>query len=187
VVDPMTLQKSEDDILAAVMKSAAVSAEVETPKPAAPQVIRPAKRDLTALPGFHAKARVFTIFGELPIEALRRRDKVRTVTGAYVEVEWVDKVQLGVDYLERHPEAQPVLIRTGALGAARPQTNLMVAPGQKLRVSGVVGAEGEQSAGELAGKRHIARMPHSGFTYYQFHCGAPATVSVEGLWFKVAP
>lgn len=183
----MTPQKSEDDILAAVLQTTAQPDVAPSPQPVAKDVNHPTPSEGWNLPGFHAKAKVFTIFGELPIEALRRRDKVRTVTGAYVEVEWVDKIQLGVDYLERHPEAQPILIRTSAFGKARPQTNLMVSPGQKLRVSGLLGAEGEQHASELAGKRNIMRMPHSGFTYYQFHCGAPATVSVEGLWFTVSP
>lgn len=179
--------KTEEDILAAVLKRATPTTVPEPPPKAEPVSEITSKQPVWTLPGFHAKARVFTIFGELPIEALRRRDKVRTVTGAYVEVKWVDKVQLDVDFLERHPEAQPILIRTSALGKARPQTNVMVSPGQRMRVHGLVGEEGEKPAGELAGKRNILRMPHSGFTYYQFHCGTAATVSVEGLWFNVAP
>lgn len=183
----MRAKKSEDDILAAVLQSTAGGDTAKSQPTISKGVVHQKSAAGWTLPGFHAKARVFTIFGELPIEALRRRDKVRTLTGSYVEVEWVDKIQLGVDYLERHPEAHPILIRTSAFGKERPRSNIMVSPGQKLRVNGLVGEEGEQNASSLAGKRNIMRIPHSGFTYYQFHCGAPATVSVEGLWFMVAP
>lgn len=186
----MSNVRTEDDILASVMKCAAV---VDAKPPAAATAPRPAAtpspdqaHSKWKVPGFHAKAKVFTIFGELPVEALRIRDKVRVLSGAYVEVEWIDKIKLDVDFLERHPEAQPILFKTNALGKSRPQSNVMVSPGQRVRVQGTVGEQGEQPAGSLAGKRNVMRLPHSGFTYYQFHCGSPATVSVEGMWFTVA-
>jgi hypothetical protein len=140
-----------------------------------------------ALPGFFGKSKVQTSFGSLPIEALRRRDQLRTIAGSYVEVDWVDQIRLDVAFLEQHPEAQPIYIPKGAFGTTMPNQNMLVSPAQSIKPSGQIGDDGVYSALDLTARPNITRMPHSGFTYYLFHCGVPAVINVDGMWVGTSP
>lgn len=139
------------------------------------------------LPGFGGKCRVSTIFGELPIEALRRRDKVKTRSGAYREVQWVDQIKLDEDFMARHPEAHPVLISARAFGGPQPQQNMLVSSGQPLGSIKMMGDKKPKTVADLEGQPNIARMRQPRFTYYRFHCGTSEAVMIEGAWFTVAP
>jgi hypothetical protein len=144
-------------------------------------------KDEWSLPGFFGKSKVQTSFGNLPIEALRCRDQLKTITGGYVRVEWVDQLKLDMRFLKLHPEAQPVYIPKNTIGPAMPNQNMLVSPAQSLRTSGRIGDDALHLALALTGRPHISRMPHTGFTYYMFHCGAPAVVNVDGVWVGTSP
>ena len=174
----MRTQKNDAAVLSAVSQK--VLAQGNTPEPVGKRYFD----HPWTLPGFFGKSRVVTSFGKLPIEALRRRDPVKTITGAYLEVQWVDKVQLDEDFLEHHPEAHPIFIPQNALGAAQPELNLLVSPAQKLKEPGRVGDNTLKPASSLVNRTKATRLPHAGFTYYVFHCGQPAVVNVDGLWFE---
>ena len=146
-----------------------------------------AERETWNLPGFSGKSKITTIFGQLPIEALRVRDQVKTFSGEFVRIEWIDRIKLDIDFLEGRPGAQPVLIRSGAFGPNKPNQHMLVSPAQGVRMSGMHGTNVYKRASDLIGRRDIIRLPHSGFTYYMFHCGAPATVNVDGVWFATRP
>ena len=140
-----------------------------------------------SLPGFFGKSKIQTSFGNLPIEALRRRDQLKTIAGTYAEVEWVDQIKLDMAFLEQHPEAQPIYIPKNSFGATLPNQNMLLSPAQTLKISGPIGDDELQFAMALIGRPHISRMPHTSFTYYLFHCGAPAVVNVDGLWVGTSP
>ncbi|MFM7443872.1 MAG: Hint domain-containing protein, partial [Tabrizicola sp.] len=84
------------------------------------------------LPGFIGKARVSTAFGELPIEALRPRDDLRTFSGVSASVRVVDKIHLDQDFLKDHAYALPIMIPANALGSGRPSSDLLLSPGQEV-------------------------------------------------------
>ncbi|HHL20476.1 MAG TPA: hypothetical protein ENJ52_02995 [Aliiroseovarius sp.] len=143
---------------------------------------------LWPLPGFHGKARVATIFGDLPVEALRRRDELKTRAGPYLRVEWVDKIHLDDGFLRSCPDANPVLITANALRRGLPARPMMLSPDQALFLPEPGMQTRARPARDLAKARHgISRWPVSGITYFVFHCGKPAEVSVEGIWCATAP
>ncbi len=146
-----------------------------------------AKRPFWSLPGFGAGARVVTSFGKVPVEALRRRDPVKTRKGCFLKVQHVDTVRLDRRFLLAHPDAQPIAISQNGLAAAIPDQAILVSGCQKIRTPG----QFDQAAGRLAvdyvGRGNVARKYYGYFTYYVFHCGEPCTINVNGLWVDLDP
>ncbi len=176
----MQLEENDLSMLSSVMRQAETAPAVR-PAGTAPETLAWYK------PGFGAKCRVMTSFGALPIEALRRRDPVKTSSGRFMEVQWVDQIRLDAKFMSLHPKANPVAIPKGALNGMTPETDILVSPGQALRMPGRTGSDTVSKAGGLIGRNGIAAKPQSGFTYYLFHCGEPVMVSIDGLWWEVSP
>ena len=168
-----------------ILKSVLAECDVIAPVEAAPKPIP--KGIAWDIPGFHGKARISTSFGELPIEALRRRDQVKSISGGYLEVEWVDKIHLDETFLGYHPEAQPVLILAGALGYSTPKSDILVSSCQRINTSRSAEDLRMQCAADLVDRPNIMVRPQVGITYYLFHFGKPARVRIEGLWCSVVP
>lgn len=139
------------------------------------------------LPGFCGDARVTTSFGDLPIQALRRRDPLRTVQGTLATVEWVDCIQLDEDFLRANPDALPVRIGAGAFGGGRPERDIVVSPHQLVNVSPGQFRQDFHRARDLTDRPGILRQPVMLIRYYVFHCATPAAVMVEGLCVSVSP
>ncbi len=140
-----------------------------------------------SLPGFGRKTRIRTAFGELPVEALRLRDEVRTGSGRIVRVVWIDAVRLDTDYLQRNPEAQPVLIRENGFDHGKPMRDMLVSPRQELSY-GLGDFEYRFAmASALTGRPNVLRKPEFCMTYFMFHCGEPAVIYAEGVPVLVSP
>ena len=137
------------------------------------------------LSGFCGNAKVTTNFGDLPIEALRLCDPLRTVSGSIATVGWINKVHLDEEFLNSHPDARPVTISAGALGHNLPIANLTVSPHQKVNVSPVQFRQDFRLARDLVDMPGITRKLDTMLTYYQFHCTVPVTVCVGGVWVSV--
>jgi hypothetical protein len=149
---------------------------------------RPApKPKIWDLPGFSGKSRVATSFGHLPIEGLRLRDPLRTISGKYLKVQWIDKIHLDPDFLSRHPEALPVKISKASLGQMTPNRDVLVSPEQVLRLPRHIGQMRDRTAHSIVGHGRVLYRPSGDFTYYLFHCGEPTSVSIDGLWFEISP
>jgi hypothetical protein len=138
------------------------------------------------LPGFGGKVRIGTVFGDLPIEALRVRDEVRTNTGKIARVQWIDKICLDDDFLYHHPSAVPTCIAAGAFGAGKPMGEMVVSPRQEVCPESHV-ATRFLCADELGARFNALRARPTGLTYYRFHCGEPVVVRAEGVWVRVRP
>jgi len=140
-----------------------------------------------SLPGFGAGTQICTSFGYLPIEALRRRDPVKTRDGRFLKVQHVDKVMLDRRYLLNNPDAQPISILTSGLAANVPNRPTLVSGGLKIRSPGKF----DQGSGQLAetylGLSKVSRKHHGYFSYYVFHCGVPCTINANGLWVDLDP
>lgn len=149
--------------------------------------LAPGPNKAWTLPGFGGHCRVSTSFGELPIEALRRRDWVKTHSGAYRQVQWIDEIRLDADFMARHPEAMPIKIRARTLAPCSPVRDILLSPGQVIVTSDGFGTKPMRAAFDLEGLPSVSRIPRSEMTYFMFHCGQPETVCVDGAWFLVAP
>lgn len=139
------------------------------------------------LPGFCATARIGTSFGDLPVEALRRRDPLRTPEGTLVTVEWCDRLRLDGGFLAANPDAQPIVILANALGNGLPKNDLVLSPHQRISVTPPGFQPDFRLARDLTGRPGILRRPQESATYHIFHCGAPAVVLAEGVAVAVAP
>ena len=138
------------------------------------------------LPGLCWNASVMTSFGALPVQVLRKHDPLRTSSGQIMRIEWIDKIQLDEEFLAAYPDAQPVVIRAGALGLGQPKQDIVVSPSQPVAVQSMSGME-SRSARSLLGRPGVMRQPQSMVTYYLFHCGQPAQVQAEGLGLLTQP
>ena len=164
-----------------------VLAQVSSEEKSTPETPPAAKPVQWRLPGFEGKCRVATNFGDLPIEALRKRDMVRTLSGAYREVKWVDAIRLDVEFLERHPEAAPVQLQPKSLAGAFPRKTMLVSPGQSICAPRDGGSNSVMRAGDLLSRPNIMRAQRAEVTYYRFHCGQNEIISIGGGWFATGP
>ncbi len=188
--DDVKTAKNEYDILRSVMDIVS-----ETVPPAAARSsararmpsVEPGRQTGWMLPGFAAKTRITTAFGDLPIEALRLRDEVRTTSGRMLRVAWIDKIKLDQSFLEHHPEALPVMIRANALEHGKPVRDLLVSPNQVLSMGLANFQIKFVPAEDIRGRTGVFRKPEFLMTYYMFHCGEPTTVLAEGVAVQVNP
>jgi hypothetical protein len=170
--------------------SDALSAAALTPKPADPAPADPEAatvRGLWSLPGFGPMLRIATSFGPVPAQALRKRDLVRTRSGEFRKIEWVDRMVLDEGFLKSVPSALPVLVRAGALGGGLPANDILVSPEQVLCIAAPGTAPRHVVARDLLTRPGVMRKPEQIFTYTRFHCGEPAEVQAEGLWLAANP
>ena len=147
----------------------------------------PVKLRQWTLAGFDGRCRVTTDFGNMPVMGLRVRDRVKTISGTFREVKWIDDVRLDAAFLARHPEAQPMMIRAKALGGLFPSDDMMLSPAQEIWVPDGQSGHGARPAASLEAQPGIRRHSTGEITYYRFHLGAPETVCIEGAWFCVKP
>lgn len=138
-------------------------------------------------PGFGPLARIETEFGEFPAQTLRMRDRVRTKSGTFAEIRWLDRVVLNEEFLHRHPEAQPILIAAHALGRGLPKRDLLLSSGQRLILEGGSRPRQEVTAGQLLRTGKAVRKPETVMTYTFLTCAVPVIVHVEGIWTYLEP
>ena len=177
----------EDDILRSVLRSMVEPAVPQTEAPRPVATPEATQAGVWQLPGFTGKTRIRTAFGEMPIEVLRLRDEVRTSSGRILRVAWIDQIRLDEAYLQRHPEAQPFMIRANALDYGKPLRDLLVSPRQEMS-HGLTNFQIRfATADSIKGRSGVFRRPELAVTYYLFHCGEPVTVFAEGVPVNVAP
>lgn len=138
------------------------------------------------LPGFLEKARVGTTFGDLPVDALRVRDELRTYSGSTAQVQMIDRIHLDGDFIRSNPRALPIRIPANSFGPGKPAQDLLVSPGQEI-CPNVHVAAAFVTAEDLRDRFAMDLSRATGLTYFRFHCGAPAIVRVEGIWVRVRP
>ncbi len=138
-------------------------------------------------PGFGPMTRVSTNFGEVPAQALRERDLVRTYGGDYLPILWVDRVMLNEDFLVRHPDALPIEMQAGFLSQGLPKQPITLAPGQMISPEPASGPSVRQAAGTFLGGRGVVQRSEDIITYTRFHLGKAAYVCSEGMWVHVCP
>ena len=172
---------SEDDVLRAVLLSVADA----KPRPLLPT--SSGRKGGWTLPGFGPKTRITTAFGDLPIEALRLRDDIRTSTGRMLRVACIEQIRLDAEYLRNQPDAQPILLRQDALDHGKPGRDMLVSPRQELSHGLANFQKRFAPADRIKGRPNVSRLPQTAITYFLFHCGEPAIVLAEGVPARIAP
>jgi len=185
----VSLNESESALLQriaaqVVQPAARAPIDVAEPEIDLDVVEQPSVEKLWDFAGFGPKSRILTSFGYVPMEALRRRDPIKTFDGRFLEVEKVDEIRLDRRYLIDHPEAQPIRLPKNSVGGVAPNTDLYVSGAQKLRSTDRTGET--VTAEDMIGRAGIMRKSHGYFTYYRFHCGQACTVQIDGLWCEIA-
>jgi hypothetical protein len=143
--------------------------------------------EISRLHGFGPMTRVSTSFGELPAQALRLRDQLRTREGGFRPIQWIDRIILDADFLRRHPTAQPIVIRAGSLGHRLPTADVTLAPHQRFSARQPINGGALNCALDAIGRHNVVRRQEHMVTYTVFHCGGPASVLSEGVWLDVGP
>lgn len=200
----MSAMMSEDLLIARVLQKtnvpqashpqrSATPDKAKASSPAAPHAKaasapREKSRELAhIMPGFGAKARIQTSFGALPVEALRKRDEVRTAQGRFMRVAHVDKMHLDADFLFRHAATRPILIKASALGRGMPGADVIVSPSQMISTSKMPQLSACKKASALTHLPGVTQTPCELVSYFNFHCGSQELIQIEGLWMLTAP
>lgn len=138
-------------------------------------------------PGFGPMTRISTNFGEVPAQALRERDLVRTYGGNFLPVVWVDRIVLSEEFLMRHPDAMPVELHAGLFSHGLPKQPVVLSPGQVISPDPNSGPTVRQKVRDLLDRQGVERKSEDIFTYTRLHLGEPAYVCAEGLWVHLCP
>lgn len=168
--------------------------EVGTPEPAAkdpPKALRRTQDNVDrqwTLPGFGPLTRITTSLGEVPAQALRERDMVRTRSGDFKPIVWLDRIVLDEEFLSFHPDALPVLIKPNALGRGVPNHDVYLAPRQPIAPqANKLSGSYPDGAMNLIGRPGVFRKAEAMYTYTLFHLGEPAIVQAGKMFVEVAP
>jgi glycosyltransferase involved in cell wall biosynthesis len=108
--------------------------------PAAPRATEPSvwqAGDVQAI-GFLAGARLRTVGGPVPVEALVEGELLVTATGAVMPIVWVGKERYDASLHPRRESIAPVRLLKDSLGAGLPTADLLLAPDQPVLIDGVL-------------------------------------------------
>jgi hypothetical protein len=121
---------------------------------------------------FAAGTRLLGVRGEIPVERLAVGDRLITHEGDEAPIIWIGRrrVDLCVE-----PQAQPVVVPAGALGAGVPEVDLVVSPDHALFFGGVL-----VPAKALVGAAGISRARLKAVTYYHVELPAHGIVFASG-------
>lgn len=139
------------------------------------------------LPGFGPMTHVVTSLGEVPAQALRERDLVRTRSGQFKPIVWLDRIVLDEHFLSLHPDALPVHIRKDSLGRGVPSRDLYFAPNQPIDARASKLPESKTTARAFVGRPGVFRKAEAMYTYTLFHLGEPAVIQTSKVFVKVDP
>ncbi len=85
---------------------------------------------------FTPGTRIRTHDGEKPVEHLNEGDRIQTKDDGTQEILWIGQRHISGARLFAMPELRPVRLRSGALGADRPDGDLVVSPQHRMLIRG---------------------------------------------------
>ena len=165
--------------------------EVGTPEPVAKSPVKPLRRVPGVkprdwmLPGFGPLTRITTSLGDVPAQALRKNDLVRTRSGDFKPIVWLDRLVLDEEYISLHPDALPVHIKPNALGRGIPSHDVYLAPRQPIDARATKLAGGHKEAIDLVGRPGVMRKAEAMYTYTLFHLGEPQVIQASKIFLPV--
>ena len=133
------------------------------------------------VPGFLGKTRIRTTLGAVAIGSLRADDSIVSTSGRTLHIMHIDRINLDYDFLQRHPEAQPIHIMANAFGDGLPRRDLVVSAGQELAFATVGVPLRRKKAAEIIDNASVVRGVHGALTYHVIELDQPAYLFVEGV------
>ena len=143
----------------------------------------PVDHSIFGLHAFGEDTRFETDMGTLPAKLLTTQHRLRTLKGSYVGIEWIERLDLDPDTLNRYPDLKPVLITAGQFRPGVPCRNTVLSPSQKIWTD---------TAGEATGSFGSARMlsenpdrfrdQEISAAYIVLGCSRPSFLRAEGMW-----
>jgi hypothetical protein len=134
------------------------------------------------VPGIVGSTRVLTNFGHVPAHLVRVRDMLRTRDGGFLPVLRIGVYRLDEDFLERHPDAAPVVIRKRSLCPQTPKQDVILSPAQMVGTGGGQICDGVIPATELSRQRGGINSTIGMLAYFQFHLPRRVQINCEGVW-----
>lgn len=126
--------------------------------------------------------------GEVPVERLKKGDRVLTRDNGIQTIRWIGQKKLDHLQLKMLKELRPVLIKAGALGDGRPERDMMVSPMHRVLVHSDVAKRhfGESevlvAAKDLLSLDGVSVEAVPYVTYVHFLCDHHEIVLANGGW-----
>ena len=143
----------------------------------------PVDHSIFGLRAFGEETRFETDMGTLAAKLLTTQHRLRTLRGSNVRIEWIERLDIDPDTLNRYPDLKPVLIAAGQFRPGVPCRNTVLSPGQKIWTD---------TAGDVAGRFGSARMLSENpdrfrdqdisVAYIILACSRPSFLRAEGMW-----
>ena len=139
-------------------------------------------------PCFTPGTLIATERGRLPVEYLRRGDRVVTRDNGLKRISWVGQRTLSYKDIKRDKKVQPILVRAGTFGEGRPHRDMIVSPDHRFLVSSdltpLTGGKDEAlvAARHLMHQGGVSRAQMLGVSYIHFLCHSHEVVLADGAW-----
>jgi hypothetical protein len=173
----------DEDLLSRVLAQAATDAAV-APKPQA----RPAAAAGPDwdVPGILGTTRVTTSFGHVPAHLVRVGDTLKARDGSFVRVQRITDIRIDEDFLARHPQAAPVIVRKNGHGSGVPHQDVGLSPAQLVSVGPNRFEDRLVASAGLSRERGGIDKSLGILVYFRFHLGRAAQINCDGLWVAIA-
>ena len=147
----------------------------------------PASSEHWPLPGLAPMTRVRTSFGDVHAVALRQGDLVKTRSGEFKPIVWLNRVLLDEPFLAEKIDSNPIRIQAGAMGPATPTCDVLVSPRQIVCPSPKSSLHERREAADLLSRPGVVRIRETGLSYTMFHLGEPAEIQCDGMFLLLTP
>ena len=154
---------------------------------ASPTIEQPLSSERWPLPGLAPMTRVRTSFGDVHAVALRKGDLVKTRSGEFKPIVWLNRVLLDEDFLAEKIDSNPIRIQAGAMGPATPVNDILVSPRQVVCPSPKSSLNKRREAADLLSKPGVMRIRETGLSYTMFHLGEAAEIQCDGMFLLLTP
>lgn len=123
--------------------------------------------------------------GSVPVERLRKGDRVRTMDHGFQPIRWIGSRKMGTAELQRNPKNRPVRIAAGALGDGLPIRDLVVSRQHRVLVqpTGHNAGEALVPAKDLVALPDVEILDHleHGVEYFHVLCENHEVLFAEGM------
>jgi hypothetical protein len=122
---------------------------------------------------------IATEHGQRPVEILKRGERVVTRDHGLKRITWIGRCDISYHDLNETNALRPLLVKTGALGAGRPERDTLISRNHRFFVRN---AEEFRSAISLQDYRQVTPAPTLGVSYIHFMCNAHEVILANGAW-----
>lgn len=173
--------QDDGDLLSRVLEqAAATTVPPRAARPRDPGTGQPG--EVWTLPGILGPTRVTTSFGHVPAHLVRVGDTLRTQDGSYERVRRISDLKIDEDFLARHPEAAPVVLRRASLEKGLPHQDVLLSPAQQVALGPNRFEARPVAAGDLSRERGGIDKSLGMIVYLRFHLDRPAQICCDGVW-----